>query len=258
MTDNITDTKPTIHALITGAASGLGLATTQAIINQHGKVAMLDINESKGNEAATHFGDNALYINADVSNELEVDRAVKQAVEKFGFLNLVVNCAGIAPSQRVLGKEALMSTEEFVKTININLNSTFCVCRATANAMQHNNPQHDEERGVIVNTSSIAAYDGQIGQAAYSASKGGIASMTLPLAREFSRIGVRVVTIAPGLFKTPMFDSLPEKAINALTSSIPFPKRAGYPDEFAQLVLHIYHNKMLNGEIIRLDGALRM
>jgi NAD(P)-dependent dehydrogenase (short-subunit alcohol dehydrogenase family) len=247
-----------LHALITGGASGLGLATARAIVNAHGKVAMLDINEQAGQQALKELGGDAMFIETDVTHEKQVDEAVAEIVKEFGYINLAVNCAGIAPSQRVLGKDALMATEDFVKTIAINLTSTFCVCRAAANAMQHNAPQQDDERGVIINTASIAAFDGQIGQAAYSASKGGIASMTLPLAREFARFGIRVMTIAPGLFKTPLFDKLPEKAINALAESIPFPKRIGHPEEFAELVLHIFNNRMFNGEVIRLDGALRM
>ncbi|MGD8568601.1 MAG: SDR family NAD(P)-dependent oxidoreductase [Gammaproteobacteria bacterium] len=251
-------TPPPVHALITGGASGLGLATAQLIIHQGGKVAMLDINEQAGQQAVKQLGDNALFIETDVTHESQVDAAVEETVNQFGYINLAVNCAGIAPSQRVLGKEALMATEDFARAVTINLTSTFSVCRAAANAMQHNTPQQDDERGVIINTASIAAFDGQIGQAAYAASKGGVASMTLPLAREFARFGIRVVTIAPGLFKTPLFDKLPEKAINALTESIPFPKRIGRPEEFADLVLHIYNNRMFNGEVIRLDGALRM
>jgi len=252
----ITDTP--IHALITGGASGLGLATARAVINHGGKAALLDINETAGKQALQQLGTHALFIKTDVCNEQQVDQAVAQSVAHFSYLNLVVNCAGIAPSQRVLGKEVLMSTADFSKAININLVSTFCVCRAAANVMQHNNPDTDGERGIIINTASIAAYDGQIGQAAYAASKGGIVSMTLPLAREFARIGIRVMAVAPGLFKTPLFDALPEKAINALTENIPFPKRVGHPAEFAELVLQIFHNKMFNGTTLRLDGALRM
>ena len=252
------NTRQAIRALITGGASGLGLATAQSIINSNGKVAILDINEENGQQALKQLGDNAIFLRTDVSHEQQVDEAVDKIVDRFGYINLAVNCAGIAPSQRVLGKDALMSTEDFAKTVAINLTSTFCVSRAAANAMQTNIPQQDDERGVIINTASIAAFDGQIGQSAYAASKGGIASMTLPLAREFARFGIRVVTIAPGLFKTPLFDKLPEKAIDALRESIPFPGRIGEPDEFAALVLHIFNNKMLNGEVIRLDGALRM
>ncbi len=250
--------QPAIHALVTGGASGLGLATARAVINASGKVAMLDINEQAGQKALKELGGSAMFIETDVTHEKQVDEAVAEIVKQFGYVNLAVNCAGIAPSQRVLGKDALMSTEDFAKTININLTATFCVCRAAANAMQHNTPRENEERGVIINTASIAAFDGQIGQAAYAASKGGIASMTLPLAREFARFGIRVMTIAPGLFKTPLFDKLPEKAINALAEFIPFPKRIGQPEEFADLVLHIFNNRMFNGEVIRLDGALRM
>jgi NAD(P)-dependent dehydrogenase (short-subunit alcohol dehydrogenase family) len=247
-----------IHAFITGGASGLGFATAQAIVNNGGKAAIIDNNEDAGQRASQSLGANAFFIATDVTSESQVDAAVDETINQLGHINLAVNCAGIAPSQRVLGKEALMATEDFARAIAINLTSTFCVCRATANVMQHNTPQQDDERGVIINTASIAAFDGQIGQAAYAASKGGIASMTLPLAREFSRFGIRVMTIAPGLFKTPLFDKLPEKAINALSDSIPFPKRVGQPEEFATLVMHIVYNQMLNGEVIRLDGALRM
>lgn len=247
-----------VNAIITGGASGLGLATASRIAKENGNVAILDINEQAGQDAKKQLGDNSLFIKTDVSDEKQVDESVQHAINEFGYINLAVNCAGIAPSQRVLAKDGLMSTEDFANTIAINLISTFCVCRAAANAMQHNDPDGDNQRGVIVNTASIAAYDGQIGQAAYSASKGGIASMTLPLAREFARIGIRVMTIAPGLFKTPMFDKLPEKAITALVENIPFPKRVGNPEEFADLVMHIFKNKIFNGEVIRLDGALRM
>lgn len=247
-----------INAVITGGVSGLGLATAEAILKEGGSVTLLDVNESLGNEVSKRLGTKTQFINTDVCLEAAVDSAINQAVAKFGNINLAVNCAGIAPSERVLARDGLMSTESFAKAIAINLTSSFCVCRAAANVMQTNDEQTDGERGVIINTASIAAYDGQIGQAAYAASKGGIVSMTLPLAREFARIGVRVVTIAPGLFKTPMFNKLPEKAVTALTEHIPFPKRAGEPEEFANTVLHIYQNTMLNGETIRLDGALRM
>lgn len=247
-----------IHAIITGGASGLGYATAEAIVKHNGKVAILNTNRNLGEAAGNKLGKSAIFIETDVTSEQQVDGAVKKAVAAFGYINLAVNCAGIAPSQRVLGKEKLMSTDEFKHALDVNLTGTFSVIRAAANAMQHNTPDNDDQRGVIINTASIAAMDGQIGQSAYSASKGGIVSMTLPLAREFARIGVRVVTIAPGLFKTPMFDNLPEKAIEALHQQLPFPKRVGDPSEFARLVLHIVENKMLNGETIRLDGALRM
>jgi len=248
----------TLHAIVTGGASGLGFATAQAIVNNNGKVAILNTDRTRGEDARKKLGQNAIFIETDVSNTIQVDSAVEEALEVFGYINLAVNCAGIAPSQRVLGKDKLISPEDFTRAIEVNLMGTFNVIRAVADVMQHNQPGQDGERGVIVNTASIAAFDGQTGQAAYAASKGGIVSMTLPLAREFARIGIRVVTIAPGLFKTPLFDNLPEKAIDALKEQIPFPKRIGNPEEFSRLVLHIVENKMINGETIRLDGALRM
>ncbi len=245
-------------AVITGGSSGLGYATAESLIQAGGQVALLAQNEKIGKQAAQNLGEQAVFIKTDVSSETSVDSAIAQSAERFGHLNLVVNCAGIAPSARVLARDGLMETLAFSNAITINLIGSFCVARAAANVMQHNAPDENNERGVIINTASIAAYDGQIGQAAYSASKGGIVSMTLPLAREFARIGVRVMTIAPGLFKTPMVDGLPEKAIEALAESVPFPKRLGLPQEFAELVNHIFLNSMLNGDTIRLDGALRM
>ncbi len=247
-----------IKAVVTGAASGLGLATASYIIRQGGQVALLDINKTLLEQVVKPLGDRAMVLTADVTKEVEVDVAIAQAVQQFGNINLAVNCAGIAPSKRVLGRDGLLSSDAFSQVISVNLISTFCVSRAAANAMQHNPAQEDNERGVIVNTASIAAFDGQIGQAAYAASKGGIVSMTLPLAREFARFGIRVLSIAPGLFKTPLFDTLPATAVEALEQAIPFPSRLGDPDEFAALVCHIFQNTMLNGETIRLDGALRM
>ncbi len=246
-------------ALITGGASGLGLATARNVIAAGGSVAVLDINPEQGSTTVSDLGDRATFIHADVTSETAIDQAVANAVNFLGEITLAVNCAGIASSRRVLAKDGLMSTAEFEQVININLIGTFTVCRAVANVMQHNSGQGpDEERGVIVNTASVAALEGQIGQAAYSASKGGVVSMALPLAREFSRIGVRVMTIAPGIFETPMFDTLPVEAREALAANTPYPKRLGQAHEFAQLVQLIYENPMLNGEVIRLDGALRM
>lgn len=250
--------KPPIRALISGGASGLGFASAQHIIEQGGQVVILDNNQEKGLTAQQSLGRNAQFVQADVGDFNSVEHAVKQAVEELGHINLNLNCAGVAPSQRVLGRDGLMAMEDYIRVIEINLSGTFALCRACANEMQHNPVVQDGERGVIINTASIAAFDGQIGQAHYAASKGGIASMTLPLAREFARFGIRVMTIAPGLFRTPLFDRLPEKAVNALEEATPFPKRLGMPNEFAALVDHIYINTMLNGEIIRLDGALRM
>lgn len=248
-----------IKAIITGGASGLGLATAERITAGGGHVAILNTNKTKGEHAANKLGPNAIFIETDVTDEKAVDAAVATVIDKFKKIDLTINCAGVAPSKRVLPRSGgVMNTQEFGDVIMTNLVSTFCVTRAVVNVMQHNEPGESDERGVIINTASIAAYDGQIGQAAYAASKGGIISMTLPLAREFSRIGVRVMTIAPGLFHTPIIDTLPEKAVDALQSAIPFPHRFGNPTEFADLVIHIYQNPMLNGETIRLDGALRM
>ncbi len=246
-------------ALITGGASGLGLAVARNVINSGGQACLLDINLEQGTAVVNELGDKAHFIQTDVTSEAAVDKAVATAVNFMGEINLAVNCAGIAPSQRVLGRDELMKTAEFERIIQINLIGTFSICRAVANVMQHNHGQSDDnERGVIINTASVAALEGQIGQAAYSASKGGVVSMALPLAREFARIGVRVMTIAPGIFETPMFDTLPVEAREALAANTPFPNRLGQAHEFAQLVQQIYENPMLNGEVIRLDGALRM
>lgn len=246
-------------ALITGGASGLGLAVARNVIIAGGEVCLLDINLEQGKAIVNELGERAQFIETDVSAESSVDKAVAAAAKWMGEITLTVNCAGIAPSQRVLGRDELMGSAEFERIIKINLIGTFSICRAVANVMQHNTGQgSDNERGVIINTASVAALEGQIGQAAYSASKGGVVSMALPLAREFARIGVRVMTIAPGIFETPMFDTLPVEAREALAINTPFPNRLGQAHEFAQLVHQIYENPMLNGEVIRLDGALRM
>jgi len=248
------------HAVITGGGSGLGLALAQHVITVGGKVVILDLNRERCAEELVLLGEQAHFIATDVTSEIAVDGALLQAQEFLqGEIRLVVNCAGIAPSQRVLGRERPMSSIEFQQAINVNLNGTFNVCRAAVNLMQHNATiGKDEERGVLVNTASIAAFEGQIGQAAYAASKGGVVSMTLPLAREFARLGIRVMTIAPGLFETPMFEVLPPEARETLAADTPYPRRLGHPDEFAALVQHIVENPMLNGSTIRLDGALRM
>lgn len=247
-----------IRAVVTGGASGLGRATCEEIIKEGGQVVLLDNNTELGKATCSELGPKSYFFQVDVTSEKNVDQTMEQAVAALGSINLLVNCAGIAPSQRLLGKEGLMTTAQFQQTININLVGSFSVCRAAINHMQHNEVDDQGQRAVIINTASIAAQDGQVGQAAYAASKAGIIGMMLPLAREFSRIGVRVVSVAPGLFQTPLMAKLPEQAITDLQSQIPFPKRLGRPDEFGRLVCHIYENHMLNGEVIRLDGALRM
>jgi len=247
------------QAIVTGGASGLGLATAQRIATAGGHVAIFDLDTEANRTRVAQQCEAAQFIPCDVTNEAQVDEAVQQAFASLGPITLAVNCAGIAPSERVLGRDKLMSTADFMRVININLVGTFTVCRAVAAVMELGQPLDDDgQRGVIINTASVAAMDGQIGQAAYSASKGGVVSMALPLAREFARIGVRVMTIAPGIFETPMFDTLPQEAREHLAVTVPFPKRLGRAQEFAAMVQHIYENSMLNGEVIRLDGALRM
>lgn len=247
------------RAIVTGGASGLGFAVAQRIAGQGGHVVLADVDDARGAYSAERLGKQTLFVRCDVASEESVSRAVAQAVEHLRGITLAVNCAGVLSAQRVVGRDELISPDVFRRVIDINLTGTFFVCRATAYAMQHNAPQgEDGERGVIVNTASVAAFEGQIGQVPYAASKGGVASMTLPMAREFAAFGVRVVTIAPGVFRTPMFERFPEPVRDGLAGDTPFPKRAGQPEEFACLVEHIYQNPMLNGEVIRLDGALRM
>lgn len=247
-----------INAIISGGASGLGLATCERVIQAGGKVAMLDLNAEQGEVAAQKLGANARFIATDVSSEQAVTAAVEQAQAHCGELRLVVNCAGILGAGRTLGREGPMATDYFAKTIRVNLIGTFNLIKAAANVMQHNTPNAEGERGVVVNTASVAAFEGQIGQAAYSASKGGIVSMTLPIAREFSRFGIRVMTIAPGIFWTPMMSGMPEEVQASLGAQVPFPSRLGKPEEYAQLVQQICESVMLNGESIRLDGGIRM
>ncbi|MDN5864802.1 MAG: 3-hydroxyacyl-CoA dehydrogenase [Gammaproteobacteria bacterium] len=247
-----------LNAIISGGASGLGLATAERVIAAGGKAALLDVNDEQGEAAAKKLGDHALFIKTDVSEEASVNAAVEQAVESFGAIQLVVNCAGILGAKRTLGRDGPMPSDFFTKVIHINLIGTFNLIKAAANVMQGNEPGEDGERGVIVNTASVAAWEGQIGQAAYSASKGGIASMTLPIAREFSRFGIRVMTIAPGIFWTPMMAGMPEEVQKSLGEQVPFPSRLGKPEEYAQLVQQICESVMLNGEVIRLDGGIRM
>ena len=247
-----------INAIVTGGASGLGEATVRKILESGGNVSILDTQEDKAKILCKEFGESCTFFKTDVTNEQNINEALMYSISKYKFINLLVNCAGIGIASKMIGKEALHDSKIFQKIINVNLVGTFNIIKLVAEKMIKNKPDEDNFRGVIINTASIAAFDGQIGQAAYSASKGGIVSLTLPLAREFARYGVRVCTIAPGLFETPMMSGLPEKAYQALVDSTLFPKRLGYPKEFAKLVLSIFENNMLNGEVIRLDGSLRM
>jgi NAD(P)-dependent dehydrogenase (short-subunit alcohol dehydrogenase family) len=245
-----------VRAVVTGGASGLGLAVAQRLVRTGGKVVLLDVNDDKGATAAAALG--AAYIRTDVTSEEGVRDAIAKAQEAIGGLNVAVSCAGILGAGRVLGKEGPMPLSQFETTVRINLVGSFNVAKAAAEAMQRNEPGEDGERGVIVNTASVAAFEGQIGQAAYSASKGGVVGMTLPMAREFARIGVRVMTVAPGVFHTPMVDGMPQAVYDSLCAQVPFPSRLGKSEEFAELVSFIIENRYLNGETIRLDGAIRL
>jgi NAD(P)-dependent dehydrogenase (short-subunit alcohol dehydrogenase family) len=244
--------------LVSGGASGLGGATAEAIVAGGGRAVILDVNESAGAALAARLGPSARFVRADVTSDSDVAAAVDTARTAFGAIHGAVCAAGVAAAERVLPKEGLQPLDHFVRVIQINLVGTFNVVRHAAAAMAGNEPAPGGERGVIVCTASVAAYDGQVGQAAYSASKGGIVAMTLPLAREFARMGVRVMTIAPGTFDTPLLAGLPQAARESLAQQVPFPSRLGRPEEYAALVRHIFENEMLNGEVIRLDGAIRM
>ena len=247
------------RAVITGGVSGLGLAVARHLVGAGAKVALLDINDDKGAEAVAALGaGNARYWRTDVTDEAQVAANVAAAKDFMGGLNAAVNCAGILGAGRVLGKEAPMPLSTFQSTVMVNLVGSFNVAKAAADLMQHNPAGADGERGVIINTASVAAFDGQIGQAAYAASKGAIASLTLPAARELARFGIRVMTIAPGIFETPMMAGMTPEVRDSLAAGVPFPPRLGKPAEYAALVRHIIENSMLNGEVIRLDGALRM
>ena len=244
--------------LIPGGASGLGAATARHLIAAGGKVMIADLNPQAGEEFAASLGAGAGFVVADVTSEAQVQHAVDAAVQSFGALHGLVNCAGIAPGERVLGKHGPHQLETFSRAINVNLVGSFNCLRLAALAMSGNAPNADGERGVIINTASVAAYEGQIGQAAYSASKGGIVAMALPVARELARVGIRVMTIAPGIFDTPMLAGMSAEIRASLGAQVPFPSRLGEPREYARLAAFIIENPMLNAEVIRLDGAIRM
>lgn len=244
--------------LVTGGSSGLGAACAKRLTGLGAKVVLLDVQTEAGEALAAELGENALFVQTDVASETAVQKAVDTAVSHFGHVHGVINCAGIAIGERVSGRKAPHRLESFARVIQINLIGTFNVIRLAVAAMNQNEPNTAGERGVIINTASVAAFDGQIGQAAYSASKGGVVGMTLPIARELARFGIRVMTIAPGIFYTPMMAGMPQKVQDSLAASVPFPPRLGRPDEYAQLAQQIIENEMLNGEVIRLDGAIRM
>jgi len=244
--------------IVTGGASGLGAATARMVVADGGNVVIADLNEAQGKALAAELGGRARFVRTDVVDEASGKGAVAAAVDAFGGLHGLVNCAGIVHGERVVGKEGPHALSSFVRAININLVGSFNLTRLAADAMAKGAPNADGERGVIVYTASVAAFDGQIGQAAYGASKAGVVGLTLPAARELARLGIRVMTIAPGVFETPMVAAFSRELKQSLAAQVPFPPRLGRPDEFAALVEHIIANPMLNGEVIRLDGALRM
>ncbi|QRG05054.1 3-hydroxyacyl-CoA dehydrogenase [Xanthobacter dioxanivorans] len=244
--------------LVTGAGSGLGAAVTRMLVAEGAKVVGVDINAAAGAAIVAELGDAVRFQKADVTSEADGIAAVALAKAAFGHLHGLVNCAGVAPGEKVVGRDGPHQLESFARAVGVNLVGTFNMLRLAADAIAKEEPDADGERGVIINTASVAAFDGQIGQAAYAASKGGVAALTLPVARELARFGIRVVTIAPGIFETPMMAGLPQEVQDSLGKTVPFPPRLGRPAEYAALVKHICENTMLNGEVIRLDGALRM
>ena len=244
--------------LVTGGGSGLGAATAELLAEAGGNVVIADVNAQAGQAVAGRLGERGRFVPTDVTDSDSVQRAVQTALDAFGGLQGAINCAGIAIAEKVLGRDGPHDLDRFRRVIEVNLVGTFNVIRLAAAAMAQQEPNGEGERGVIVNTASVAAFEGQIGQPAYSASKGGVVAMTLPIARELARYGIRVVAIAPGIFDTPMMAGLPEPARKSLEQQVPFPPRLGRPREYALLVRHIIENPMLNGEVIRLDGALRM
>ena len=248
----------TAKAVITGGASGLGFATAERVVSAGGQVVLLDINDDLGEASAARLGDRAAYLNTDVADEASVKASIAKANEIMGGITLAVNCAGIATAGRTLGRDGPWPSELFNKVIQVNLVGSFNVTKEAAAFMVNNEPTDDGERGVVISTASIAAFEGQIGQAAYSASKGGVVGMMLPIAREFAQFGIRVNTIAPGVFLTPMVAGMPEEVQESLGRQVPFPPRLGRPEEYADAVEFIYGTTMVNGETIRVDGAIRM
>lgn len=246
-------------AVVTGGASGLGLATVERLVEKGAKVVIFDLNESKAKEAVERLGEQVQYALVNVSDDESVQKGINQTVEAFGAIHICVNCAGVGTPGKTIGKKGVLPLEDFNKVISINLIGTFNVLRLAANEMKNNEPLTDSgERGVIINTASVAAFDGQMGQAAYGASKAGVAGMTLPISRDLSQYGIRVNTIAPGLFMTPMAAGLNEKVVQKLSESVEFPKRLGRPSEYAELATFMMEHEYLNGEVIRLDGGIRM
>ncbi|MDA0190197.1 MAG: 3-hydroxyacyl-CoA dehydrogenase [Proteobacteria bacterium] len=244
--------------VVTGGGSGLGAGTARMLVENGGRVVLADVNREAGEAVAAELGPQARFVDTDVASEDSARNAIATAIGTFGGLHGLVNCAGIAPAEKVVGKDGAHRLASFARVINVNLVGSFNMIRLAAEAMSQAEPNAAGERGVIVNTASVAAFDGQIGQAAYAASKGGVVAMTLPIARELARSGIRVMTIAPGIFETPMLLGMPPEVQEALGRMVPFPSRLGKPAEYAALVRHIMENVMLNGEVIRLDGAIRM
>jgi NAD(P)-dependent dehydrogenase (short-subunit alcohol dehydrogenase family) len=243
-------------AIVTGGASGLGAATARTLAAAGAKVAIIDVNAKAAAEVAIDI--KGLAITCDVADGPAAEAAIKKAAADHGVARILINCAGVGPARRIVGRDGPHPLEEYERVIRVNLIGTFNMMRLCAAAMQDLSPLTDGERGVIVSTASVAAFEGQIGQAAYSSSKGGVAALTLPAAREFAQFGIRVLAIAPGIFATPMLRALPQEAQDSLGAAVPFPKRLGEPREYAALVMHCIHNAYLNGEVIRLDGALRL
>lgn len=244
--------------VVSGGASGLGEATSRMIVENGGNVVILDVNAETGNDLEAQLGDSVLFVQTDITQEAAVVEALDTAIAKFGKIDGLINCAGLGPAKRILGKNGIHDLAFFQKIINVNLVGSFNTLRLVADKMQHNTPNEEGERGIVINTASVAAFEGQIGQAAYSASKGGIVSMTLPVARELARVGIRVMAVAPGIFETPLLASYTQEVRDSLGAQVPFPSRLGKPSEYALLVKSIIENVMLNGEVIRLDGSIRM